>query len=183
MKLLFDMFPVILFFVAYKLQGIYVATAVAIAASFLQVGVHWLRHRRFETMHLVTLGLIALLGGATLAFHNETFIKWKPTVVNWAFALAFLGSRYVGNKGLAERLMGSSIELPGAAWDRLTLSWVAFFLAVGAANLYVAYSFDTDTWVNFKLFGIMGLTLAFALVQAVYMARHMKTEAPASEDC
>lgn len=176
MKLLFDLFPVLLFFLAYKLHDIYVATAVAIVAAFIQVGWFWWRHRRFETMHLVTLGLIAVLGGATLWLHNEDFIKWKPTVVNWLFGAAFIGSQFIGRKTLVERMMGSAITLPATIWQRLNLSWATFFILLGAANLYVVYHFDTDTWVNFKLFGMMGLTLAFMVAQAFYLARHVKTE-------
>lgn len=176
MKLLFDLFPVLLFFLAYKLYGIYAATAVAIAASFIQVGWFWWRHRRFETMHLVTLGLIAVLGGATLWLHNEDFIKWKPTVVNWLFGAAFLGSQFIGRKTLVERMMSSAIALPAAIWQRLNLGWATFFLLLGGANLYVVHHYDTDTWVNFKLFGMMGLTLAFMVAQAFYLARHVKTE-------
>ena len=176
MKFLFDLFPILLFFIAYKFQGIYVATGVAIAASCLQVGWFWLRHRRVETMHLVTLALIVVLGGATLWLHNETFIKWKPTAVNWAFATVFLLSQYVGRKPLAERMMSSAISLPENIWQRLNLAWAVFFLAMGAVNIYVVYNFDTDTWVNFKLFGMMGLTLLFVVAQAFYLARHVKDE-------
>jgi intracellular septation protein len=182
MKLLFDLFPILLFFVAYKLHDIYVATAVAIVASFVQVGWFWWRHRRLETMHLVTLGLIAVLGGATLWLHNEDFIKWKPTVVNWLFGAAFLGSQFIGRKPLVERMMGAAISVPAAIWLRLNLSWASFFLLLGAANLYVVYHFDTDTWVNFKLFGMMGLTLAFMVVQAFYLARHIQTEPDGPEN-
>ena len=176
MKLLFDFLPVVLFFAAFKVYGIYVATAVAVGASIAQVGFSWLRHRRVETMHLVTLALIVVLGGATLLLHDETFIKWKPTAVNWAFAAAFLGSQFVGRKPLVERMLTDTLELPGPVWQRLNLSWVVFFLAMGAANIYVAYHFDTDTWVNFKLFGMLGLTIVFLIVQAFYLARHIKPE-------
>ncbi len=112
MKFLYDFFPILLFFIAYKLYGIYAATVVAIAASLVQVGMFWLKHRRFENMHLITLALILVLGGLTLWLQDETFIKWKPTIVNWAFAAAFLGSRFIGEKTLVERMMGSAIELP-----------------------------------------------------------------------
>lgn len=176
MKFLFDFFPILLFFIAYKLHGIYAATVVAIVASVAQVGWSWWRQRRVETMHLVTLGLIVLLGGATLWLQDEAFIKWKPTLVNWLFAAAFLGSRYIGRKPLVERMMGNAITLPSPVWARLNLVWTVFFLALGAANLYVVYHFDTDTWVNFKLFGMMGLTFAFVLAQAFYLARHIKPE-------
>jgi intracellular septation protein len=182
MKLFFDLFPVAVFFLVFKLYGIFAATAVAIAASFAQVGFHWLRHRRFETLHLVTLALIAVLGGATLVFHDDTFIKWKPSVVNWVFAGLFLGSRLWTGKTLVERLMGQAVKLPAEVWERLNIGWAAFFLAVGLANLYVAYHFDTDTWVNFKLFGIMGLTLVFAVAQAFYLARYISADQGSGEE-
>ncbi len=173
MKFLFDLFPILLFFAAYKVYDIYVATAVAIAASFVQVGAFWLKHRRFETMHLVTLALIVVFGGATLLLKDEMFIKWKPTVLNWLFAAAFLGSQYLGSKNLTQRMMGGSMTLPATLWKRLNLSWTVFFCVLGFANLYVVYYFDTDTWVNFKLFGIVGLTLLFVILQAVYLSRYL----------
>jgi intracellular septation protein len=173
MQLLFDLFPVILFFAAFKLAGIYVATGVAIVASIAQVAWVWLRRRRVEAMHLITLGLIVVLGGATLLLQDEMFIKWKPSVVNWLFAVVFLGSQFVGEKPLVRRFMESKVELPAFVWIRLNLSWVAFFTLLGFANLFVVYRFDTETWVNFKLFGMMGLTVAFVLAQALYLARYI----------
>ena len=178
MKFFFDLLPVILFFAAFKLAGIYVATAVAIAASVIQVAYLWWRHRRVETMHLVTMGLILVLGGATLLLHDETFIKWKPSVVNWAFAAAFLISQYWGERPLVRRMLDSKMVLPDATWTRLNLSWVIFFTALGAANLVVAYTVDTATWVNFKLFGMMGLTFLFVIGQAVFLSRHLVDEEP-----
>lgn len=172
MKFLFDFFPVLLFFVAYKLFDIYVATATIIVATFLQVGVFWLMHRRFQTSHLVTLVLVAIFGGATLLLHNPNFIKWKPTVLNWLFAAAFLGSQFIGKKSMVQRMMDQAVELPAPIWQRLNLSWVVFFIIMGIANLYVAFNFSENTWVNFKLFGIMGLTLLFVLLQAVFISRH-----------
>ena len=173
MKLLFDFFPILLFFIVYKTFDIYAATLVAILASVVQVGYARLRHGKVDTMHLVTLGLIVVFGGATLLLQDETFIKWKPTVVNVLFALAFLGSHFIGRKTLVERVMSSSISLPAPVWTRLNLSWVMFFFALAAINLYVVYNFDTDTWVNFKLFGMLGLTLAFLVAQGFYLSRHM----------
>ena len=173
MKMFFDFFPIILFFIAYKFQGIYVATMVAIAATFVQVGWVWLRHRRVETMHLVTLGLIVVFGGATLYLHDEQFIKWKPTVINWLFGVAFLASQYIGRKPFIQRMMANNIELPERVWYRLNLSWALFFLFLGGVNLFVIYTFDTDTWVNFKLFGMLGLTFAFVLLQAVFLSRYL----------
>lgn len=173
MKLLFDFFPIILFFVAYKLYGIYAATAVAIAASFIQVGGYWLKHRRFETMHLVSLGLISVFGGATLLLQDPTFIMWKPTILNWLFAGVFLGSQVVGQRTLLERMMSSALQVPAHIWKRANLLWVGFFVFSGVLNLYVAYNYSEETWVNFKLFGLMGLTFAFVIAQSMYLARHM----------
>jgi intracellular septation protein len=180
MKFLFDLLPVLLFFAAYKLYDIWIATVVAIVAAVIQVGLSWARHRRVEKMHLVTLALIVVLGGATLAFHDETFIKWKPTLVNWLFAVVFLGSQFIGEKNLIERMMSHAVTVPRVIWSRLNLAWVTFFTVLGALNLYVAFTFDTDTWVDFKLYGLMGLTLAFVVVQSFYLARHI--EAGAKED-
>lgn len=182
MKFLFDFFPILLFFVAFKLWDIFVATGVAIAATFVQVGVFWLKHRRFERMHLVTLALIVVFGGLTIALRDEVFIKWKPTLLNWLFAAAFLGSQYIGRKPLVRRLMETNISLPDSIWSRLNWSWVIFFTLMGVANLYVAYTFSTEAWVNFKLFGLMGLTVAFVLAQAFYLARHMPDEAETTEE-
>jgi len=176
MKFLYDFFPILLFFIAYKLYGIYAATVAAIVASFVQVGWYWLQHRRFENMHLITLALLVVFGGLTLFLQDENFIKWKPTVINWLFAVVFLGSQFYGKKTLVERMMGASIELPASLWPRLNLAWSLFFVFLGLVNLYVMYNFDTDTWVNFKLFGMTGLTLVFVLAQGVYLARLVKAE-------
>ena len=181
MKLLLDFFPIALFFVTFKFfddqqQGILAATAVIIVATGVQVAITWAIKRRVEKLHLITLALVVVFGGATLLLEDEMFIKWKPSVVNWLFGLAFLGSHYFGERNLVERLMGSSLRLPSEVWARLNFAWVLFFLAMGLLNLYVVYSFDTDTWVNFKLFGLMGLTLLFVLAQALYLARHMQEE-------
>ncbi|RMH61183.1 MAG: septation protein A [Zetaproteobacteria bacterium] len=174
MKLLSDFLPVLLFFTAYKLYGIYVATAVLIVASLVQTLWHRLHFGRFENNHLITLALVLVFGGATLMLHDELFIKWKPTVINWLFALLFLASRWFGGQSLLERMLGDKIELGQRVWRRLNLAWIAFFIAMGGANLYVAFHFDTDTWVNFKLFGMMGLTFAFIIGQSLYLARHLE---------
>lgn len=182
MKFLFDFLPIILFFIAYKLTDIYVATAVAIAASLAQVGWTWLRQRKVENMHVVTLVIVVVLGGATLYLQDETFIKWKPTIANGLFGLAFLLSQFIGKKTLVERLMGKAVSLPREIWARLNMMWVVFFLGLGALNLYVVYRFDTETWVNFKLFGMLGLTLAFVVAQAFYLGRYMKPAADEARD-
>lgn len=177
MKFLYDFFPIVLFFIAYKLYGMYVATAVIIVASLLQVGFSWFRHRKVEKMHLITLVIVLVFGGLTLILQDPVFIKWKPTVVNWLFATAFLGSQFIGAKTLVERMMSTQIDLPSPVWRRLNLTWVVFFVVSGAANIYVAYNFSEDTWVNFKLFGVLGLTIAFIIVQAFYISRHLPDEA------
>lgn len=174
MKLLFDFFPILLFFAAFKFYGIYTATAVAMAASLLQVLGFWIKHRRFELMHIITLICVLLLGGATLLFHNDLFIKWKPTVIYWIFSILFLGSQFIGKKPLIQRLMEEKLSLPTSVWQRLNLSWVGFFALMGIANLYVAYHYSTNIWVDFKLFGSLGATFAFIIFQALYMARYAK---------
>lgn len=178
MKLLFDFFPIFIFFVAYKLYGIFVATAALMISAVVQVGWSWFRHRRVDTLYWVTLGLTLVLGGATLLLQDETFIKWKPTVVNWLFAAAFLISQYVGSKPILQRMMADNISLPDVIWTRLNWSWIIFFTAMGVLNLYVAFSgqFSDDAWVNFKLFGMLGLTIVFLIGQAFYLSRHIKPE-------
>jgi len=221
MKLLFDFLPILLFFIAYKTYGIFIATAVAIAASFIQVTLFWLKNRRFEKMHLVTLALITVLGGATLLFQDRSFFMWKPTAVNWAFAVAFLGSHFIGQKTLVERMMSSAVSAPNFVWSRLNISWVLFFVLMGVANLIVAgYFFEAEAlliaaagnpvpaidinacgpelsrqvlalceaaktaesdWVDFKMFGMMGMTIAFVIGQAFYLARYMSESESDSE--
>ena len=173
MKLLFDFFPIILFFAAFKFYGIYVATAVAIVATIVQVGYTWIKHRKVETMHWITLILITVMGGLTIYLQDEQFIKWKPTVINWLFGLAFLGSQFIGKKPFVERMMSGNLELPSPVWKRLNLSWATFFIVLGFVNLYVIYNFDTETWVNFKLFGMLGLTVTFVFLQAIFLSKYM----------
>lgn len=182
MKLLFDFFPLLLFFGAFKLYDIYIATAVAIVASFLQVGWFWLKHRRFETIHLVTLGVIGVFGGLTLLLRDDTFIKWKPTIVNWIFAAMMLGSQLFGKKTAIEFMLGSQLDMPEKIWRNVNLSWVIFFTVLGTINLYVAFFYGldldpatrTDIWVNFKVFGMLGLTLAFSIAQMLFIAKHVE---------
>ena len=215
MKFLFDLFPVILFFITYKSYDIFVATGVAIVASIVQTGLFWWKHRRFENMHLVTLGLISVLGGLTIILKDPTFIMWKVTAVNWLFALVFIGSQFIGKKTIIQRMIDKQINLPAPVWIRLNMLWSGFFVVIGAINVFFAKNAvdardrfmgiaDLDnetiitdlvcqekyqgavidlcmqaqvlenTWVNFKLFGVMGLTLVFVIVQAVYLTRHLE---------
>ncbi|WP_369602418.1 septation protein A [Hahella sp. SMD15-11] len=181
MKLFFDFFPIVLFFVVFKMTGdILAATAVLIPATLLQVGITWWKFRKLEVLHLVTLFFVVVLGGLTLIFHDPTFIKWKPTVVFWLLALAFMISQFLPGKNFYQRMMESSIQLPERAWTHLNTSWVLFNTAMGGANLYVAYTYPMDTWVNFKLFGILGCTVAFVLLQTLYIARHLPDQDAAS---
>ncbi len=195
MKLFFDFLPIALFFIAYKfgggiyhwdgqeydIKGIYVATAVMIIASILQVTISWLMTRKVEKSHLITLVLVLVLGGATLWLQNPNFIKWKPTAVNWLFALAFIAAQVFSDKTLLERMMAEHIKLPDAIWFKLNIAWILFFIGSGLANLYVAFNFDEATWVNFKLFGLLGLTIIFIIAQSIYLAKHAE-EIPQSNE-
>ncbi len=178
MKFLFDMFPVILFFAAFKFYGIYTATAVAIAASFAQIGWVWFRHRKIEPMLWVSLGVITVFGGATLILQNETFIKWKPTVLYWLFSAALGGAALLFKKNLIRAMMEKSVALPDAIWGKLLVSWIVFFILMGVLNLYVAFNYSTDTWVNFKMFGGMGLMLVFMIGQALLISKHLLPDQP-----
>lgn len=199
MKLLIDFFPIAIFFLVYKMapqlielispilsaeqtayllemEPIMLATAVLIPTSLLQIIYTRLSTGKIEKMHLVTLVLVVLLGGATLAFNDSDFIKWKPTVVKWLFAVAFLLSQLLTQKSLLERMMGENISLPEDVWLKLNYAWVGFFVLSGALNLWVAYGFSEETWVNFKLFGMLGLTLIFIILQSAYLYKHIKQE-------
>ena len=185
MKILFDLFPLLVFFIVFKVAGIYAATAASIIASFIQVGWYWFRYHRIEPMHLVTLVVIFVFGGLTLILHDDTFIKWKPTIIYWIFGIIILGSQFVGEKPIIARILGLQLALPDAVMRRVNLSWGLFFIVTGALNLYVAfyYGLDLDAatrikiWVNFKIFGLFGLTLAFTLIQGLLISKHM----PAAE--
>ncbi len=173
MKLLFDFFPILFFFIAYKLFDIYVATGVAIASTVVQIALSWIRTRTVASMQWVTLAVIIIFGGLTLYLHDEQFIMWKPTVINWLFGGAFLASQFFGQQTAIERILNTNLTLPKPVWRRLNLGWVAFFLLLGGANLYVMRHFDRDIWVNFKLFGMLGLTVVFIVLQSVYLSRYM----------
>ncbi|MGY8866353.1 MAG: septation protein A, partial [Methylophagaceae bacterium] len=182
MKLFFDFLPIALFFISYKfgggtylwegqaydIKGIYIATAVMIVATIFQNAYNWFRYGKLENSHLITLIFVVILGGATLWLQNPNFIMWKPTVVNWLFAAGFLGAQLFTQQSLLERIMSEHIKLPGFIWTRLNFAWVIFFILSGVANLYVAFNYDEATWVNFKLFGLLGLTILFIIGQSLY---------------
>ncbi|WP_046112319.1 septation protein A [Aquincola tertiaricarbonis] len=205
MKLLFDFLPIILFFGAFKyaenhkewaaafasehfgfmVSGgvvgtaeapVLLSTVVVIVATLAQVAWVMARGKKVDTMLWVSLVLVVVLGGATIWFHNETFIKWKPSVLYWVMGASFLLSELLLRKNLLRLLLGEQLKLPDYAWQRLNLAWVAFFAVMGVLNLWVAYSFSTDAWVNFKLFGGIGLMLLFTLAQGVYLSRHVQEE-------
>jgi intracellular septation protein len=176
MKFLYDLFPVILFFIAFKLTDIYVATGVAIGATVLQIGLLAVLRRKIDPMLWVSFGIIAVFGGATLVLHDETFIKWKPTVLYWMFAAALAGSALLLRKNLIRSMLGKQLQLPEPAWSKLNWSWVAFFMFMGAVNLVIAFNFTTDQWVTYKLFGGTGLMLLFVIAQALFLARHVQEE-------
>src|SRR5262245_15988164 len=173
MKFLFDLLPVVLFFVAFKLADIYVATAVAIGTTVLQVAWLKLRRQRVPGMLWASLAIIAVFGGATLLLQDETFIKWKPTVLYWLFGAVLAGAALL-RRNLIRSVLSQEMQLPDSVWSRLNWSWIAFFAFMGALNLYVAYNYSTDLWVNFKLFGGMGLMLVFVVAQAVFLARYVE---------
>ena len=179
MKFLFDLFPVILFFLAFKLYDIFIATAVAIVAAIVQIGWLWFRRRQVDKMMWINLAVIVVFGGATLIFQDETFIKWKPTVLYWLIATVLLLSNLIFRKNLIQTMLEKQIVVPLFVWNRLNLSWVSFFLTMGCINLFVAFSFSVDTWVTFKLFGATGLMLVFIIVQMMMIGKYLKDMQPA----
>lgn len=176
MKFLFDLFPVALFFAAFKLFDIYVATAVAIGTTALQVAWLKLRGKPVHVMLWASFAIIVLFGGATLLLQDETFIKWKPTVLYWLFGGVLAGAVLLFDRNLIRALLAEQMQLPDRVWTRLNWSWVAFFAFMGAANLYVAYNYSTDLWVNFKLFGGMGLMFLFVIAQSLLLAKYSEQE-------
>ena len=156
------------------------ATLVVIGATLAQVAWLRLRRRKVDLMLWVSLVLVVVLGGATIWLRSETFIKWKPSVLYWTMGVAFWASQALFGRNLLRLLLGEQLTLPDAVWRNLNFAWVAFFAMMGLLNLWVAYSFDTDTWVNFKLFGGLGLMLLFTLAQGFYLSRHLPDDAASS---
>lgn len=172
-KLFFDFFPLIIFFVGFKLYNIYVATGALMVASTIQIGYEYTRYRKVELMHVITLVLVLVFGGMTIYFHNDRFIQWKVTILNWLFAVVFLASQWFMKKPIIRLLMEKTIALPKKVWTRLNVAWILYFLILGGLNLYVAYYFSLNTWVNFKLFGLMGCTIVFVVGQSFYLYKHI----------
>ncbi|MDQ6964249.1 MAG: septation protein A [Mariprofundales bacterium] len=174
MKLLIEIFPVVLFFVAYKFSDIYVATGVLIVACAVQIALLRILGMVVESSHKITLVLVVLFGGATLLLHDEQFIKWKPTVINWLFAAAFAISHWVGERPILARMLAGQVDLSMVLLRQLSWAWVGFFVVMGGVNLYVIHHYDTDTWVNFKLFGLLGMTLIFMVLQSIWIMVKVK---------
>jgi len=174
-KFLFDLFPLLLFFVAYRFTDIYVATGVAMVAAVGQIAYIKLTGKQIETMHWINLVVIVVFGGATLWLQNEAFIKWKPTVLYWLFAAILLGSQILLGKNLMQKLLAGKVDLSDTGWRGLSLSWALFFLFAGGLNLFVAFSglFSEAAWVNFKVFGLMGLLVVFVIAQSLWLSKHM----------
>jgi len=172
-KLFYDSLPIVLFFILYYLFDIFAATIGAMVATSLQVGLIILKGQKPETAQWITLVTILTLGSATLFFKNEMFIKWKPTAVYWTLSLAFLASQFIGKKSLIKRMLDKTISLPAPIWVILNTSWSTFFLLMGVLNLFIVYHFETRVWVNFKLFGSLGLTFLFVLLQGIFLARYL----------
>ena len=187
MKLIFDLFPLLIFFAVFKFYDIYIATAAAIVATLIQVGVFWFKHRRFETMHLITLAAISVFGGLTIFLQDDAFIKWKPTIVNWIFGGIIFVMLFTRKTAL-EHVMGQQISLPKSVWKGVNLAWALFFIALGLLNLYVAFYYNldadyqtrNDTWVNFKVFGMLALTIVFSIVQMIFISKHIMEDEPST---
>ncbi|MDJ0701451.1 MAG: inner membrane-spanning protein YciB [Woeseiaceae bacterium] len=181
MQLFIDYLPILAFFGAYFYQDIYFATIVLMVVMPIVLAAQWLITRKTNRIYVASTGLVLVLGAATLMFRNPEFLYWKPTVLNWAIALVFLGSQYVGQKTIVERMMGAAAELEKSQWTRLNLMWVGFFLLVGAVNIYVAFNYPEAFWVKFKLFGMLGLTILFVIVQTIWLTLVMNRNEAAGE--
>lgn len=214
MKFLFDLFPVLLFFAVYKIAGMYpaesyalvqhnfsafvaggkiaadqgpimVATLVAMIGSLIQLTYVKVRGRKIDVMLWLSVIVIVVFGGATIYLHDENFIKWKPTILHWIYALVLLGGQFIFRKNLVREVMGAAIDLPAQVWNRLQAGWIIYFFAVGLANLiaaFVIFKGDTDAWVNFKTFGLMAMTFAFVIGQSLYLSKYIKEEEPVKKE-
>ncbi len=175
MKQLLDFVPLIIFFALYKMQDIYVATGALIVATAIQIVVTYLVFKKVEKMQIITFLMVAVFGGMTLFLHDDNFIKWKVTIVYTIFALGLVISHLSG-KSAIKAMLGKEINLPDLVWSKITWAWVAFFTVCAGLNIYVAFNLSLDTWVNFKVFGLLGATFGVTLLTGVYIYRHLPKE-------
>lgn len=173
MNILLDYFPIILFFTSFKLYGIYTATTVVILASMLQVSIFWFKHHKVSPIHILTCVILIIFGGLTLVLKNPIFIKLKPTIVSWLLAILCITSHFFTKKNFFQYLLDKKIDLPIKTWQHINFSWASFFALLGLVNIYMAYSYSTDIWVNFKLFGVVGSTVIFSIIQSIYMSKKL----------
>lgn len=185
MQLFYEIFPVFLFFIAFKFYDIYVATVVGIVTTLLQVIINRLWFKKWDRKQLITLAVFTVFGGMTLYFHDPIFVKWKPTIVFWVFAIAIVGSQIFTRKPLMQRLMENVLQgkghVPLSVWKKLNLAWALFFASLGTLNLYIAYYFSNDAWVNFKFYGITGALFLLSIAQAFYLMRFMTESKPEND--
>lgn len=174
MQLLVDYIPIVAFIAAYFHEDIYFATGVLMAVMPVVLVLQWMLTRKINKIYVASTALVLVLGTATLTFRNPDFLYWKPTVLNWLIAIVFFASQWIGGKPIVERMMGSAATLTPGQWQRLNLMWVFFFVLVGAVNLYVAYSYPEEFWVKFKLFGMLGMTVVFVIIQSIWLTLAMK---------
>lgn len=173
MELFAEFLPIIVFFCVFKSKGLMTATLVAIVASFIQLIITKIKTGKYKKMQLASFLSLVILGGFAIVCKKEIFIKWKPTAIYWILAITFLSTHFFGKQPLLEKLNNNTLQLPKKIWNRLSMSWVIFFVLMGILNLYVVYYFDTDTWVNFKLFGTFGLTMLFIIFQAIFISKYL----------
>ena len=176
MKQFFDFIHRMVFFAVYKFYDIYTATAALMVVTVLQIAITWFTLRKLEKMHLITLGMVLVFGGFTLFFHDDAFIKWKVTVINLLFSAALLVSQFVLKKPLIKQMLGKEMQLPDAIWSRVNLAWAGFFAVAAATNTYIAFRLPQEVWVNFKVFGLLGMTLLFTVATVFYLYRHLPAE-------
>lgn len=182
MQLLVDYIPLVVFILAYFYQDIFFATGMLMVAMPVVLVLQWLMTKKINKIYAASTVLVLVLGGATLAFKNPTFLYWKPTVLNWLIAIVFLGSQWIGDKTVVQRMLENAAELSADQWVRLNQIWVVFFSIVGGINIYVAYNFSEAFWVKFKLFGMLGLTLIFVIIQSIWLTLATQKNAAATED-
>ncbi|MCF6768220.1 septation protein A [Thiotrichales bacterium 19S11-10] len=175
-KALFDFFPVIIFFVVYKMANIFIATFALMIASCIQIGYLYFRYRKVEIKHIITLVLVLVFGGATIYFHDARFIQWKVSIINWLFGFILLISPYIFKKSAIEYLLSDDLELPAQVWKKLNHMWGIFFIVIGFLNLYVMFYFSEDAWVSFKTFGLMILLILFCIIQSLYLYKHINPD-------